>query len=464
MRLWLAFFAAVLLINAAFGDPKSYYYKRWVEKETGFRLDKMLESRIFEQRLNHDDPSDTRTFKQRYYLDKTYASGDDAPVLFFLCGEATCTELDLQGAVRTHASKHKAVLVALEHRYYGESQPFDQLTTENMAFLSTANALKDAAAFQRYAQKELKLNGKWIAVGGSYPGSLAAYYRSVYPDLAVGALSSSGPVQAKENFEEYDRHVAKVAGPACLGQIKKVVAQLDAALNDSKALEDLKKKFDAEVLVDPLDFVYLVADMAALAIQYGYRDHFCKLLESETPVDGYATFTREIYASWGINALSSSAQGALSLNWKDYLKDFGLRQWFYQSCTEYGYWQNAYHDEALSARSHWVNPEYHQNLCKRLFGITKPVNTDVINRELYEPLLKSVTSRILFTNGAQDPWSNLSITQENGNATNPNTIALTIAGAAHCDDLRRPKTSDSEAVKKARQLFSDLATEWFGRP
>ena len=359
-----------------------------------------------------------------------------------------------------YANELKSNLIALEHRYYGKSQPFETLTTENLKYLSTDNALKDAAEFQKFAMDTLGFKGKWIVVGGSYAGSLAAYYRQQYPDLVVGALSSSGPVRAEANFEAYDQHVAKVAGPECLSDIKKVVAELESSMSDPKALTSLKAKFSAEKLEDEADFVYLVADMGALAIQYGYRDHFCELLRTKSPMDGYSQFTQEIYQSWGINALSGSAAGAVSLDPADYESEAGMRQWFYQSCTEYGYWQNAYHDEAQSARSKLINSDYHKGICRRLFGIEQPTDTRHINQTFYFPLLLSETTRIFFSNGSRDPWMNLSIAQGNGNDGNTNTSLVTIDGAAHCDDLRAPKIGDSDSLKKARTQFLDLATDW----
>ena len=39
--------------------------------------------------------------------------------------------------------------------------------------------------------------GPWIAFGGSYPGSMAAWVREKYPHLIQGSVSSSGPLLAK---------------------------------------------------------------------------------------------------------------------------------------------------------------------------------------------------------------------------------------------------------------------------
>lgn len=50
------------------------------------------------------------------------------------------------------AKKFGAAVVSLEHRYYGKSSPFKSLTTENLKFLSSKQALFDLAVFRQYYQ------------------------------------------------------------------------------------------------------------------------------------------------------------------------------------------------------------------------------------------------------------------------------------------------------------------------
>ena len=45
--------------------------------------------------------------------------------------------------------------------------------------------------------KKHKFTGPWIAFGGSYPGSMAAWLREKFPHLIAGSVSSSGPLEAK---------------------------------------------------------------------------------------------------------------------------------------------------------------------------------------------------------------------------------------------------------------------------
>ena len=443
----------------AYADAKEFYYQRHLQKSN-----KAIATTIHEFQFDQFvDPSDSQKgmFKQRYYIDETYGQAADSPVFLYICGEATCHASVLNGAIREHAKRFHAKLIALEHRFYGKSQPFAKLTTESLAYLSTDNALKDLARFQRAMIETQGWSGKWVAFGGSYPGSLSAFYRLNYPELVVGALASSAPVKAKANFEEYDAHVTKVVGSQCAAKMREVVNEIEAARGNDTAMQVIKESFDAEDIFDDVDFLYAIADVGATAAQYGMKDLFCQALDSEKgAMAGYVNFAQYLAQSWQMRMIDMTAQAAMSEEPLDYLNTFGMRQWLYQSCTEYGYWQNAHHDKSLSTRSSAITLEYHQQLCQRLFGIDLPVDTQAINAKFYLPLFDASVSNIYFTNGEQDPWSNLSLTASNGNATNPLLTYYTIKEAAHCDDLRNSTFSDNESLKFARTQLDNLIEQW----
>lgn len=73
---------------------------------------------------------------------------------------------------------------------------------ESLKYLSSEQALADLAQFIESKNAEYQFDSivKWIAFGGSYPGSLAAWLREKYPKLVYGAVSTSGPLLAKADF------------------------------------------------------------------------------------------------------------------------------------------------------------------------------------------------------------------------------------------------------------------------
>ena len=92
----------------------------------------------------------------------------------------------------------------MEHRYYGDSQPFDEWTVDNMQYLNSELALADLA----YFLETINTNDVPILViGGSYPGALSAWFRSRYPHIAIGSWASSAVVQPLVDYWNYDEQI-----------------------------------------------------------------------------------------------------------------------------------------------------------------------------------------------------------------------------------------------------------------
>ncbi len=439
--------------------PVEQYLQFYQEQSVSLK-NTAIKQLYFQQSIDHNNPS-LGTFAQRYYVDERFSHSPNDPVFFYICGESACSKRALNGAIREYAKQHHAKLLALEHRYYGESLPFNSFSPASLNYLSTKAALKDLASFQEYMMDTQQWQGTWIAFGGSYPGSLSAYYRLHYPNLVAGALASSAPVMAKEDFYEYDAHINKVVNVDCANKMRQVTQIIESSLNDKPKLAHIKALFAASEVQDSIDFLYLVADTGAAAVQYGMKIEFCAALSnSPSALEGYADFAQKLYQRMGVSAVEMTAQGAMSENPNEYKNGVGMRQWFYQSCSEYGYWQNANHDASQATRSSLINLDYHRQICARLFAINEPANTEAINAQFYYPLMDSSVTNIYFTNGEQDPWSSLSLTEENGNVINPNLSYYLIKEAAHCDDLHLPSEKDSSSLKQARKKMEQLLIKW----
>ena len=117
-----------------------------------------MADRFFRQPIDHFRPS-LGTFDQRYYVRDSYvrAGATATPLILFLGGEAPLDGPPAPGSfVDTLARRHGALLVALEHRFYGRSIPFDELTTRNLRLLSLKQILADVGAFcEGYAEGRL---------------------------------------------------------------------------------------------------------------------------------------------------------------------------------------------------------------------------------------------------------------------------------------------------------------------
>ena len=155
---------------------------------------------IFQQNIDHFGDLSGEKFKQRYWVDSEFSSPashtvDDAPVLFHICGEGDASEgYFLNDNALSWAKELGAHIVYLEHRYYGQSLPFSDLSTDHLQYLTLGNVLEDLATFQKWITTNQGWKGKWISIGGSYSGTLSALYRQKHPELVVGALASSAPM------------------------------------------------------------------------------------------------------------------------------------------------------------------------------------------------------------------------------------------------------------------------------
>ena len=93
-------------------------------------------------------------WNQRYFVNDTYFNrGSKSPVFLCVGGEGPALEPtvvigDVHCSDMIHlAAEVGAMVVAVEHRYYGSSLPVSDFTTENLRYLSSKQALADLARF-----------------------------------------------------------------------------------------------------------------------------------------------------------------------------------------------------------------------------------------------------------------------------------------------------------------------------
>ena len=125
--------------------------------------------------MDHYNYMDSRTYQQRYWINDKYWDQENGPVFVYICGEYTCSVPSTRLYPFMLGAEHNALLMVLEHRYYGESQLFDNWDSENFKYLSSEQALSDLAMFIQ--SFNLDKQRKWVVVGGSYPGALSAWFR-----------------------------------------------------------------------------------------------------------------------------------------------------------------------------------------------------------------------------------------------------------------------------------------------
>ncbi|KAK7360156.1 hypothetical protein VNO77_02135 [Canavalia gladiata] len=426
----------------------------------------------FNQTLDHFSPYDHRQFRQRYYEFLDYFRIPDGPIFLVIGGEGTNNGI-VNDYIGVLAKKFGAALVSLEHRYYGKSSPFDSLETENLKYLSSKQALFDLAVFRQYYQDSLnaklnrtKIENPWFIFGGSYSGALSAWFRLKFPHLTCGSLASSAVVLAVYNFTEFDQQIGVSAGAECKAVLQETTQLIEHKLKtNAKAL---KASFNAEDLEIEGDFMYLIADAAAIAFQYGNPDKVCKpLVEAkkagEDLVDAYAKYVKEYYI--GTFGVSVQAYDQEYLKKTAIDEDSSSRLWWFQVCTEVAYFQVAPSNDSI--RSSKVDTKYHLDLCKNVFG--EGIFPEVGTTNLYYGGTKIAGSKIIFSNGSQDPWRHAS--KQTSSPDMP-SYTITCSNCGHCSDFRgcpqaplviegnEKNCTSPDAVHKVRQKIVEHMDLW----
>ena len=161
------------------------------------------EPHFFQQRVDHFSVDD-RTFQQRYYINDTSFAGAGSPIFMIMGGEGGIEPSTgiFYPSIVLLAQKLRGIVVEPEHRFYGSSQPLQPYSTQSLQLLTSAQALADAAALLTSLRQQLKcsgLNGEprcpAVAIGGSYPGFLAAMMRIRYPNVVDMAYAASAPLR-----------------------------------------------------------------------------------------------------------------------------------------------------------------------------------------------------------------------------------------------------------------------------
>ncbi|KAI9291230.1 peptidase S28 [Neoconidiobolus thromboides FSU 785] len=421
--------------------------------------------RWFNQSLTHDGGPDSRKFwKQRYFVnDQYYQPG--GPAFLYISGE---DELDGSWAqyslLAKAAEEHNGVVYALEHRFYGQSQPKPDLSLESLKYLTSDLAIGDLATFvlnitlpQSNTNRTNSLNTKWIIGGGSYAGNIAAWARSIYPNIFYGAIASSAPVEAKENFYEYDLQVQKSivvnGGQDCLNYYIENIKAIDHVLfsGDEVKIKSLKEKFNCAD-VDNRYFVSSLGQIGGIVqdsnnTNINIANHCKSLYLKGSGAEKLDDFASNFKKSLGKNTCKSFTDFSRYNSTHQLGPNESTRQWFYQSCNEFGYWQVAPPKNFPSLKSRLFDVAFNrESICSAVFGPKGPAypNINETNKKYKGKSIKF--DRLLFVNGELDPWTPLSVT----NSTDK-LQSIIIKGAAHCADIAYPDSSDTQYIAEAKR-------------
>ncbi|KAM3303020.1 lysosomal Pro-X carboxypeptidase isoform X1 [Capsicum chacoense] len=437
-------------------------------------LPKGFETYYYIQTLDHFNygPKSYKTFKQRYIINSNYwgGSNSNSPIFAYLGAESSIDgDPSSIGFLTNFAPQFKALLVYMEHRFYGKSRPFgtmeEALKDEDIrGYFNSAQAIAD------YAQLLLHIKEKYsaqkspiIVIGGSYGGMLASWFRMKYPHIALGALASSAPILYFDNITPQNGYYSivskdfKEASKSCYRSIKKSWSIIDKIASRKNGLSYLSRKFktcsqlrDASELKDYLDEHYSVA------AQY-----------NQPPIYPVTTLCGGIDgAPKGSHILDQIHAGIVAFagkrpcyNTNTTPSETGLG-WRWQTCSEMVMPIGRGKNDTMFFSEPFNLDEFMKD-CKKKYGVSPRPHwiTTYYGGHDIKLILHKFASNIIFSNGLRDPYSSAGVLKD----ISPNLRAVYTRNGSHCLDILNAKPSDPEWLTMQRNTEVKIIEGWIAQ-
>jgi len=422
----------------------------------------------FTQRLNHFDIQDQRTWEQRYVVNTQYWNGS-GPIFFLVNGEGPMSPLSAEVYQYViWAQQFGALVVSLEHRFYGESQPLEDLSTESLKFLSAEQALADAANFIAFIIQSYKAqNSQVVTFGGSYAGMLSGWMRQKYPQLIDASIASSGPVHAEVDFYQYLAVVANsltfYGSAQCVQNIAQATQKIQAMTTTSEGLSSLSSLFNTCATIEQEDIPNFMQSLAGNfmgVVQYNLEGPnrvnittLCDIMTNATqdPMTNYVDL-------WNMFA----GGDCVDVSYADMIEELknhsiytgvGGRQWFYQTCIEFGYFQTSDSPDQPFGNLFNVSTQTQQCVDVFDFDFLPDVNWTLTEFGGENP----DGSYTLWVNGNIDPWHALGVLTAPANAP---FKTLLINGTAHCADMLPAFPGAPPSLAAAHEIIQQQLATW----
>ncbi|ESL11974.1 serine carboxypeptidase S28 [Trypanosoma rangeli SC58] len=410
----------------------------------------------YEQRVDHTDAA-AGTFRQRWWVDRSFWDSDSGPAVLYVNGEGPASSSP-RGFLEQYCSTIGAIIISLEHRYYGESLPAPLTNRSMLKYLTVENALADLQAFKRYAEKTVVgKKVKWLIVGGSYAGALSAWARATYPEDFDAAWSSSGVVNAIFDYNAFDGHLLDVLPGACAAAIRTVFDAFSEAYDDPKRRGPMMQTFGTPSYFTKADMAWMLADGSALAVQYGLKDKLCAWMQPVQRQDPFKQYADLIRLLWGADftKMCYYSTECLSNASYSYLWDSDYT-WAYQCCSQLAFWQTSYPG---SLRLEDITTSYFIHQCRAAFG--EVIFPDTYAFNAVHGGAHPTATRVVATQGSDDPWLPAGVTHTQS-AEYPEVTAQ-CNGCGHCGDLGSFSRDEPPSLTAQRRVLVKYLNAWLGK-
>ena len=445
------------------------------------------------QLVDHFGGDTQETYAQRYFEDASFFQGPGHPIFVIVGGEGPIEQILYPWVSRELAKSFGALTVCVEHRFYGVSQPVDPAVATNADFhnlLHPRQALADAARFIQHLQKWWGCGPRGspdycpvITIGGSYPGFLSVLMRTVHSDVVDIGWGSSAPMylysHAVDDNAYFDKitSVAEAYSPGCPNAVRETLTDLQTMLSESdKTLEEEANALGVctETIPDYIDnFDILQQEIIMIIAEHFAENNMsfyppgpktqllqgCKIFQQHdlTPHEKVSAFLRMRKGfEKCFDLVSELPLGpAATISASDWSGVGGGHLgmiWDYQTCTLIP--ECSLSPESMFPPRKWTL-EWLTDHCQRRFDYT-PHLQDMVKEFGFDDFTQD--SYIIFTNGYNDGWYALSVTE---NVTDT-VLAFNFPNGAHHSDLTHFVTPDENTpdIVEGHKQVTALIKTW----
>ncbi|TRM65202.1 peptidase S28 [Schizophyllum amplum] len=190
--------------------------------------------------VDHNDAS-LGTFSTRYWVNYEYYE-PGGPIIFMNMGEVNAegythyiTNSTINGMI---AQQESGLLIIMEHRFYGESNPFPNLNEDSLWYLTIEQAIQDNVYFARNVKLDVDI--RYVP-----RGALTAFQKVAEPDVFYIHYGSSAVIQTQVDFHEYFTPIRQNMPANCSADVQAVIAYIDEVFmgTNETAMDEIKETF-----------------------------------------------------------------------------------------------------------------------------------------------------------------------------------------------------------------------------
>jgi pimeloyl-ACP methyl ester carboxylesterase len=394
------------------------------------------------------------------------------------------------------AQQQHGATVLVEHRFFGYSNPYDNLTSQSLELLTIQQAIDDLVYFAQNVNLPMPGGDNvkpdttpWVLLGGSYSGALTSWTMVNKPDVFRAGYATSSVVEAMTDYYSYFTPIREYMPQNCSSDVQAVIAYLDQlyAENNTAAMQSLKEAFGLGGLSHIDDFAsalqYNLMDWQALQPDVGPGAmffEFCDALEVkdgvsapatgwglENAINSWGLFWNNTYYAYVCDNITNAetclgTYNASQAYWTNVTVNNANRSWAWMVCNQLGYYLVGPPEGQPAIVSRIVQPIYDERQCVNMFPqkFSSPPSPSAAEvNTMYEGWNVNV-DRLFFVNGLRDPWREATVSADGLNKANTTMQPIYESDAFHCSDLHAENGIVDETVYAVQMAALEYMKTW----